>query len=540
MASPPGYDAIVVGGGHNGLVTAAVLARDGLRTIVVERAERVGGALRTDDLAPGVRAPTLAHTVGRLDAHVARALDLERHGFHPIRPAVRAFAPEPDGPGITLWSDPRRTAAELEARSPHDAGTFARFDRKVRSIASFLAYLHATTPPDLKAPSPADALAGARLGYLARRLGGGPHLREAIRVLPMAVADLVKDEFEDELLRGVIAARGVQYAAMGPWSSGTAMNLFADSAGNDGGAAGQTVFARGGPGALAEALASAARAAGAQIRCGAEAAAITTSDGGVTGVALAGGEELRAPVVACALDPKRALLSLLDPEDVGPTLGWRAGSIRTPGVVAKVNLALSALPAFAGAGEDLERLSGRVVVAPSIDSLERAFDASKYGRVSDAPYLEATIPTIVDPSLAPPGTHVMSVLVQYAPYALADGSWDDAGRADALGDLVLRTLEEVAPGVTGLVTARHVVTPLDLERDHALTGGHPMHAEHALDQFFAWRPLLGHARYRLGGIEGLYLCGAGAHPGGGVTGRPGLNAARTILRSSAARVRARG
>jgi phytoene dehydrogenase-like protein len=216
---------------------------------------------------------------------------------------------------------------------------------------------------------------------------------------------------------------------------------------------------------------------------------------------------------------------LVDPVVLGPGLVWRASNIRTPGVVAKVNLVLSGLPRFSGVSDE-EQLAGRIVIAPSIDYLEHAFDASKYGRISEEPYLEATIPTIADPSLAPEGTHVMSVLMQYAPYALRDGEWET--EREGLGDLVLKSLEVSAPGISDLVTARQVLTPVDLESDYGLTGGHPLHGEPALDQFFAWRPLLGHARYRLG-VPGLYLCGPGAHPGGGITGGPGANAAREVL-----------
>jgi phytoene dehydrogenase-like protein len=306
--------------------------------------------------------------------------------------------------------------------------------------------------------------------------------------------------------------------------------LLADSAGNDGGAAGETVFAIGGPGALANALASAAEAAGVEIRTGAEVTAITSRDGRATGVALTGGEAIEARAVVSGLDPKRTLVRLADPVAVGPTLSWRAENYRTPGVVAKVNLVLAGLPRFtAAAGDDERLLRGRIVVAPGIDATERAFDAAKYGRPSETPVLEATIPSLVDPSLvagAPAGTHVMSVIAQYAPYDLREGTWDE--RRDAFGDLVLATLEAHAPGLTALVTAREVLTPVDLERDFGLTGGHPLHGEMALDQFFLWRPLLGHARYRLA-LDGLYLCGSGAHPGGGITGGPGQNAAREII-----------
>jgi phytoene dehydrogenase-like protein len=326
-------------------------------------------------------------------------------------------------------------------------------------------------------------------------------------------------------MRGAIAARAVQYTAMGPWSAGTTNVLLADSAGNDGGAAGQSTTVRGGPGALADALASAARGFGAEVRTGAEAVAVLTRSHRAYAVALADGEEIRARAVVSAADPKRTLTTLVDPVELGPHLRWRAANIRTPGTVSKVDLALSGLPAFHGA-DGPERLAGRIVVAPSIDDLEHAFDHSKYGRMSEEPYLEATIPTIGDPSLAPEGRHVMSIVAQWTPYALRDGDWE--AERERLGDVVVKAMERHAPGLGELVTARRVLTPPDLEREYALTGGHVYHAEPGLDQFFVWRPLLGHARYRFG-LPGLYLCGSGAHPGGGVTGAPGANAAREIL-----------
>ena len=283
---------------------------------------------------------------------------------------------------------------------------------------------------------------------------------------------------------------------------------------------------RGGPEALAEALLSAARSHGAELRCGVDVSVIRTRRGSVEGVGLGSGEEIDARIVASSADPKQTLLRLLDPAEVGPTLGWRAEHIRAPGVVAKVTLVLDGLPAFDGT--EGERLRGRIVVARSLDGLERAFNESKYGRISEDPYLEATIPTLSDPSLAPEGTHVIAALFQYAPRDLRGAEWDQAAR-DRVADATVRTLETYAPGVAERIVTRHVVTPADLELEYGLSGGHPMHGEHALDQFFAWRPLLGHARYRLAGIRGLYLCGAGAHPGGGITGGPGRNAARAIL-----------
>jgi len=521
------YDAIVIGGGHNGLVTAAYLGRAGLRTLVLERRDAVGGAAATTELAPGARVPTLAHTVGRLRPSVVRELGLKRHGLSLLGPAVRAFAPGLDGRSVVLWSDVERTAAGLRAESAVDGDRYAGFDRLVRSLGRFIGELAARTPPDIESPGLGDAIAGLQLGRTFRGLGQRDG-RTITRVLPMAVADFVAEWFESDALQAAIAWRGIQYTAMGPWSAGTTAVLLADSAGTDGGAAGQTVFARGGPGALSVALEAAARSASVEIRTGSEVSAIASRDGRATGVVLASGEEIDGSVVVAGIDPKQVLTRLADPVAIGPSLRWRAGNIRTPGSMAKVNLVLASLPRFAAAGDD-SVIRGRILIVPGIDPLERAHDAAKFGRPSDPPVMEATIPSLVDPSLvegAAPGTQVMSVIVQYAPYALRDGDWDD--RREMFGDLVVKTLDGYASGLAASVVARQVLTPLDLERDYGLSGGHPMHGEQALDQFYLWRPLLGHARYRLG-LDRLYLAGAGAHPGGGVTGQNGQNAAREIL-----------
>ena len=528
-ASASAYDVIVVGGGHNGLTAAAYLARAGQRVLVLEARDRVGGAAVTEEIAPGVRVPTLAHTVGRLRPAVARDLDLGAFGMALISPEVRVFAPQPDGRAVTLWADLGKSVESLRAWSDDDATAFVEFDRRVRALSKFLGDIGDETPPDIGGPGAGDALLGLRLARAFRGMGREDG-RTLLRVLAMAVADFVAESFTTEAVRATTAWRGVRHTAMGPWSAGSTSVLLADAAGNDSGGFGETVFAKGGPSAVSEALASAAKLAGAEIRTGARVASLATSEGGVTGVVLESGEEIAAPAVVSGINPKRLLTSLVDPVTVGPSMRWRAGNIRTPAVSAKVNLVLDGLPEFPAAAGDARLLRGRIQIGTtSIDAMERAFDASKYGRFADQPVLEATIPSLVDPSLvagAAEGTHVMSVIAQWMPSGLTPTDWD--GQRDVVGDAVLRSLESVAPGISARVTARQVLTPANLEREFGLTGGHPMHVEPALDSFWLWRPLLGWARYRMP-VSGLYLACSGAHPGGGITGAPGRNAAREVL-----------
>jgi phytoene dehydrogenase-like protein len=531
------WEAIVIGAGHNALVCACYLARHGLNVLVLEKRERVGGMADTTELLAGVRVPALAHTVGRLRPAIARELRLSDHGLRLVQPDAHVFAPQPDGAALTLWGSVERTAAEMAAGksvAAADANAYLLADAKYRALAAALAALMSAAPPDLASPTMADALTGLKQGLRAQWRGGA-QAGDLLRVLPMAVNDLVGEWFESDALRAAVAYRGVLFSSFGPLAPGTAGILLTDGAGNEGGLAGQSVFARGGPGALTDALAAAARGLGVEIRTGAEVAAVRHTDGAVAGVTLADGSEIDAAVVVSGADPKTTLLRLISPEVVGPRLGWRAGNIRASGATAKVNLALSDLPRFTSAGGegDAHRLRGRTVIAPSMRSLIDATTPFKYGELPAQPLLEATIPTLVDPGLladkrrgrAKSVKHVMSVIAQAVPAA--------TGR-DTVGDGVLAVLEQYAPGITELVVERQVLTPADIERDYGATGGHPMHAEIGLDQWFEWRPLHGYGRYRTP-LRGMYMTGAGTHPGGGVTGQPGALAAKEILADAADR-----
>jgi phytoene dehydrogenase-like protein len=519
---------VVIGGGHNGLVAAAFMAKAGLRPLVLERRDVVGGAAVTEEFHPGFRVSSVAHTAGPFRASVAAELGLAGRGLQTIEPEPRLFAPLPDGRSVRLWGNPDRSAGDIHRLSPRDAERYPVFHRTLGGLAALLEKVLALTPPDVESPGAADLWSLAGLGLGLRRLPR-EDAQGLLRWGPMAVADFAGEWFDTEILRAVVCARGIWGAFAGPWSAGTTANLLLQAVAAGGNGAGSAVMVRGGLGALTRALADAARAHGAEVRTGAEVERIVVREGRAAGVVLAGGEEVAADAVVSGADPQRTFLGLLDPALLDPDDLQRLRNYRQQGMASKVNLALGGLPAFSAVkGEDpASLLSGRIHIGAEVDDLERAFDDAKYGGLSRRPYLDVTIPSLADPSLAPPGQHVMSIHVQYTPYGLRQGDWHV--RREEVADVVLKTLEEYAPGLRGLVLARQVLTPLDLEATYGLTQGHPFHGEHALDQLFVARPLLGWARYR-STIPGLYLCGAGTHPGGGVTGAPGANAAREVVK----------
>jgi phytoene dehydrogenase-like protein len=519
-------DIVIVGGGHNGLVTAFYLAKAGFKPLVLERRPQPGGAAITEEFHPGFRCSTLAHSGGPIRPDIVRDMQLEQHGLKLITPEISVAALSPDGRALLLYNDVRKSAQEVAKFSQKDAAKYPDFQQSLAKMGKVIGDALLMTPPNIDHPSAADLWGMLQTGRAIRKLGKKDMYR-LLRWAPMAVADLAAEFFETELLRATIAARGIFGTFLGPWSAGSSLVLLIRAAA-DSHPAGSAWLAAGGMGALTQAMAAAAQQAGAEIRCGVDVAAVRVKDGVATGVVVGKGEEIDARAVISNADPKRTLLKLVDPAHLSPDFVQKLQHYRMPGTVAKVNLALSGLPVFtavkdAGNGA----LNGRIHIGPEIDYLERAFDESKYGAFSSQPYLEVAIPSLTDSSLAPADKHVMSVYMQYAPHKLKDGDW--RSHRTALGDTVVKTLAQYAPDLPGLVLHAQVITPRDLEDTYGLTGGHIFHGELALDQFFTMRPLLDWARYRTP-ISNLYLCGSGTHPGAGLTGGSGANAAREILK----------
>jgi phytoene dehydrogenase-like protein len=525
---PLGQRVVLIGGGHNALIAAFYLAKGGFKPLVLERREMVGGGAVTEEFYPGFHASILAHTVGPLRADIGRDMQLDRFSCEVLSPDPRVFAPTPDGQALFFYNDAAKTAAEIAHFSEKDARRYAEFADSLESISEVLTQLTSMTPPAIDKPSPEDFWNLFKTGREVRRLGK-TGIFNLFRWTPMAVADFVAEFFDTELLRAVIAARGIFGNALGPWSAGSTAVLLLRAAA-DPHPVGSAAFPRGGLGSLSRALAESAKQAGAEIRTGAEVARIRIKDEAVTGVILKGGEEIAVEAVVSGVDPKHTFFHLIDPSQLDPVFANRMKNFRAQGNVAKVNLALGDLPGFSALESNeswLRALSGRIHIGPNIDYLERAFDDSKYGELSRSPYLDVTIPTILDPALAPDGKHVLSAYVQFAPYKLREGNW--VSRRRDLGLTVINTLGAYAPSLSSLVEGMQVITPEDLETCYGFAGGHIFHGELALDQLFTMRPVLDWARYKTP-VRGLFLCGSGTHPGNGLTGASGANAAREIIR----------
>jgi phytoene dehydrogenase-like protein len=518
---------VIIGGGHNGLITAFYLAKAGFKPLILERRSQVGGAAITDDLHPGFRCSTLAHAAGPIGADIVRAMQLTKHGLKLITSDVAVVSLSPEGRALHLYNDNKKSAEEIAKFSPKDAARHPEFQEALRQMGRVIAKALVLAPPNIDSPNRGDLWGMLQTGRAIRNLGK-KNMYRLLRWGPMAVADLVAEFFDTELLRATIAARGIFGTFLGPWSAGSSLVLLIRAAG-DVHPAGSSTFALGGMGAVTQAMASSAQKAGAEIRTDAEVIEVRVKDGSATSVVLSTGEEISAQAIVSNADPKRTLLRLVDPIHLSPDFVMKLQHYRMPGTVAKVNLALAGLPKFTAlnGGADAGSLSGRIHIGPEIDYLERAFDESKYGNFSRQPYLEITFPSLTDPSLAPDGKHVMSIYMQYAPYKLKGGDWEN--QRVALGDAVVKTLTQYAPNLPELILRHQIITPQDLEDTYGLTGGHIFHGELALDQFFTMRPLLDWARYRTP-IGNLYLCGSGTHPGAGLTGGSGANAAREILK----------
>jgi phytoene dehydrogenase-like protein len=518
---------IIIGAGHNGLTAAFYLAKAGLKPLVLERRPIVGGAAVTEEFAPGFRGPTLAHAVGPVRPSVVKDLQLSARGVEFVSPDPRLVTLSPDGTALAFSTDVVRTADAIRQFSPSDADRYPEFCRVLDRVAGFLGDLLEKTPPSLDGRAPGELWDLLKTGWRFRGLGRADAFR-LLRWMPMAAADLVSEWFSNDLVRAAIAARGIFGIAQGPWSAGTGAALLLNAA-VDPMPGGSSITVKGGLGALTRGMADAARQAGAEIRTSSGVSRIAVRDGRVAGVVLDDGSEIPARAVVSNADPRRTFLGLIDPVELDPGFLTRIRNYRCPATSAKINLAVGALPVFRGVSNPSD-LKGRIQIGPSIDYLERAFDASKYRQFSPEPYLDITIPTLHDPSLAPAGAHVMSVYVQFAPRRLAhDRSWRDASKD--IRDVVIGTLARYAPGIERLVAHDQVLTPDDLESTYGLTGGNILHGEPSLDQLFTMRPVLGCAQYRTP-VQGLYLCGAGTHPGGGITGGSGQNAARAILKAT--------
>ena len=525
----PTYDAIIIGAGHNGLVTGAYLAKSGKKVLVLERRPIVGGITTTEEIFPGFKFSACAHLAGSFAQEIIVDLDLQKHGLQilPLNPLL--FAPSLRGNSLIIPADFTLATEAIARHSKTDGQRFATFCSLLKRMSAFLLNLYALPLPDRAAPGNSSPLELIKAAWKFHRLGEKERY-EFLRILPMSVADLLDGWFENDLLKAALAASGLLGSFVGPRQQGTAFGLLHHQLGESNGALRTAGFVRGGIGMLAQALARAAEQSGAEIRTAAEVANIVTKDGAVTGVVLQDGEEIDASLVVSGADVKRTLLNLVEPTYLDPHFLLQVRNIRSRGTVAKVNLALASLPSFRGSAnrDGPAHLGGIIHIGPTLDCLERAADDAKYGRFSKQPFLEITIPTIADPTLAPAGKHVMSIWMQYAPYHLREASWNE--QREALGDAVVNQIDEYAPGFRNLILHRQVLTPLDLEKHYGLTGGHLYHAEMSLDQIFFMRPVPGWSRYHTP-MENLFLCGSGAHPGGGITGLPGYYAAKEILKS---------
>jgi phytoene dehydrogenase-like protein len=525
---PAPYDAIVIGGGHNGLVAAAYLARAGKRVVVLERRERVGGAAMSEEALPGFTFSVFSYVVSLLRPEIIRDLDLPRHGLH-ILPLESTLTPLPNGDYLAQWSDHDQARRELARHSLRDAEAYDEFGRLMHQMSRAVKPLLGMVPPDPASLAPRDLAGLARLGGYFRGLGA-EKFHALHKLLTMSSADYLDEWFETAALKATKSASGIIGTLLGPRSPGTAYVLLHHYMGEIDGVFRAWGFAKGGNGSVSAAIASAARGLGAEIRTAAPVAKVLLQNGRAVGAVLENGEELRAGSVVSNADPRRTFFGLVGEKHLPAEFVDGIRRFRFRGASAKVNLALGELPNFTCLPGTGPHLRGAISISPSVDYLERAYDDAKYGEFSRRPYMDIVIPSMIDPAMAPLGKHVMSIFAQYAPYHL-NGGWTDA-RREAFGDAVVDTLAEYAPNLKGAILHRQVVTPADIERVVGISEGNIFHGELSLQQMFFLRPVPAWAKYRTP-IDGLYQCGSGTHPGGGVMGAPGRNAALAILRQTA-------
>jgi phytoene dehydrogenase-like protein len=518
------HDVAIIGGGHNGLVCAAYLARAGKRVLVLERRERVGGAAMSEEVFPGFRFSVFSYVVSLLRPEIIRDLELPRHGLH-ILPLESTLTPLPDGNYLAQWNDHDQNRRELARHSLRDAEAYDEFGVELHQMARLIKPILGVAPPDPASLRPRELLDLAGLARMFRSIEK-KKFNTLWKLLTMSSAEYLDTWFESGVLKATKSASGIIGTMLGPRSPGTAYVLLHHYMGELDGVFRAWGFAKGGNGSVSAAIAAAARAAGAEIRTSAAVAQILIKNGKARGVVLEGGEEIDADIVVSGADPRRTFLGLVGEKNLPDDFAESIKRFKFRGSSAKVNLALGELPEFTCMPGRGPHLRGAVSISPSVAYLEQAYDDAKYGEISRRPYMDIVIPSMLDPTMAPPGKHVMSIFVQYAPYHL-NGGWTDA-RREALGDAVIDTLAEYAPNMKRAVLHRQVVTPADIERIVGLSEGNIFQGELSLQQMFFLRPAPAWSRYR-SPIQGLWQCGSGTHPGGGVMGASGRNAAFALL-----------